>query len=104
MYKIAKYAIAINLIAGLIFIYSNFALWSLVNGEYPYVIASHWSPLGIVAPHYVISDGSFSMTQTLYLYFNSPFWLFWVLMIANIFFILRISKDANRKGANTIKN
>ena len=38
MHKIAKYAIVVNIIIALIFVYSNFALWSLVNAEYPYLI------------------------------------------------------------------
>jgi hypothetical protein len=97
MLKIAKYAMVFNLIMALIFVYSNFALWNSVNAEYPYLIASNWSPLGISAPHYIITDGSFSMVQTLYMYFNTPFWVFWVLLIANLYFIVKISKESKKR-------
>lgn len=93
MHKIAKYAIATNLIVGLIFIYCNLTLWDSVNAESPYVIASHWSPLGIVATHYVISDGSISMLDALYLYFNFPFWLFFVALAVNLYVIYKLSKE-----------
>jgi len=97
MHKIAKYAIVFNIIIALIFVYSNFALWSLVNAEYPYLIYSHWSPLGISAPHYVINnDGSIAQLQTVYSYFNSPFWIFWVLLAANLYFILKISREVKQ--------
>jgi choline-glycine betaine transporter len=98
MRNTAKYAIVINILLALIFVYSNFSLWSLVNGEYPYLIASHWSPLGIVAPHYVLIDGSVSIVQTVYLYWNIPFWIFWVLMIVNVYFILRIGKELEKQS------
>jgi hypothetical protein len=97
MLKVAKYAMVFNLIMALIFVYSNFALWNSVNAEYPYLIASHWSPLGISAPHYVITDGSFSIVQTVYMYFNSPFWVFWVLLIANLYFIVKISTESKKR-------
>jgi hypothetical protein len=92
MLKIAKYAIVVNLTIALLFVYSNFSLWNSVNAEYPYLIASHWSPLGISAPHYIISDGSFAVVQTIYLYFNTPFWIFWILMAVNLFFIVKLTK------------
>jgi len=97
MLKMAKLAIAVNLLLALLFVYSNFSLWGLVNAEYPYLIASNWSPLGISAPHYVITDGSFAIMQTVFLYFNTPFWIFWVLLAVNLFFILIISKDVMRQ-------
>jgi len=94
MLKIVKYALAINIIIVLIFVYSNLSLWSIVNGKYPYLIASHWSPYLISAPHYFINNGSIAVTQTIYLYFNAPFWVFWVLLITNLYFILKIGREA----------
>lgn len=102
MLKIAKYAIVVNLTLALLFVYSNFSLWNSVNAEYPYLIASHWSPLGISAPHYIISNGSFAIVQTIYLYWNIPFWIFWVLLIANLYFILKIIKKEVNQTSNEI--
>jgi disulfide bond formation protein DsbB len=92
MQKIVKYAIAINLILALAFVYSNFSLWSFVNAESPFLVASHWSPLGIVAPHYLYTDGSISQIQTPFLAFNYPFWIFWITLAMNLFFIVKFGK------------
>ena len=97
MQRIAKIALVVNAIVALLFAYSNFSLWSLVNTEYPYLIASHWSPLGISAPHYIINDSSISIVQTLYLYFNTPFWIFWVLLTVDLFFIVILAKKPSKQ-------
>ena len=96
MHKLGKIAVVTNILLALLFVYSNFSLWSFVNAEYPYLIASHWSPLGISAPHYVITDGSFAMVQTVFLYFNFPFWLFFISIAVNLYFILKLSKEAKK--------
>ena len=96
MLKIAKIAIVVNLTLASLFVYSNFSLWNSVNAEYPYLIASHWTPLGINAPHYAINnDGTIAVIQGIFLYFNTPFWIFWVLLIANRYFIIRIRKQTS---------
>jgi hypothetical protein len=93
MLKIVKYAIVINIILCLLFIYFNFSLWGEVNAEYPILIPSHWSPLGITAPHYVIlNDNSIAIVQGLYSYFNYPFWIFFVLLAVNLYFVIKIAK------------
>ena len=97
MQRIAKIALVVNAIVALLFAYSNFSLWSLVNTEYPYLVASHWSPLGISAPHYIINDSSISIVQTLYLYFNTPFWIFWVLLVVDMFFIVILTKKPSKQ-------
>ncbi len=93
MLKLVKYAIIVNLFLGILFIYANFTLWSLVNAEYPYLIASHWSPLGIVAPHYILNDNSIAMVQTDFLYWNTPFWIFFLLLAVNLIFIAKLAKS-----------
>ncbi len=97
MHKIVKYAIVANILLCALFIYANYSLWNSVNAEYPYLITSHWSPLGIVATHYIISDGSISMLDALYLYFNFPFWIFFLLLAANLFFIAKLARIQSSK-------
>ena len=97
MLKIVKIAVICNIILALIFVYTNFSLWNLVNSGYPYLIVSHWSPLGISAPHYIINDSSISIVQTLYLYFNTPFWIFWVLLVVDMFFIVILTKKPGKQ-------
>jgi len=93
MHKIAQYAIVTNIILALVFVYSNFSLWNFVNAEYPFLVASHWSPLGIVAPHYQYTDGNISLIQTPFLTFNYPFWIFWIAIAVNLVFIIKLGRD-----------
>ncbi len=104
MLKIAKIAIVVNLILALLFVYSNFFLWNSVNAEYPYLIASHWTPLGISAPHYAINnDGSIAIVQGIFWYFNTPFWIFWVLLVVNLYFMIRISKQVSHNEKTNLE-
>ena len=102
MNRILKYAIVTNILLALLFVYSNFSLWSLVNAEYPFLIASHWSSLGINAQHYAINaDGSIEVVQGIFSYFNSPFWIFWVLLIVNLYFILKLNTEVKELSQNS---
>ncbi len=96
MHKIAKYAIVINILLALIFVYSNFSLWASVNGDNNYIIASHWSPLGISAPHYIFDNNKVSIVQTVYSYFNTPFWIFWLLLIVNLYLTAKLGKETKQ--------
>ncbi len=98
MKALARIAVVTNFLLALLFTYSSFSLWNSVNAEYPYLIASHWSPLGISAPHYVIDNGNLAVTQTLYMYFNTPFWVFWVVLVVNLYFIFRLQKSRDPKS------
>jgi len=101
MHKIAQYAIVTNIILALVFVYSNFSLWNFVNAEYPYLVASHWSPLGIVAPHYLYTDGSISQIQSPFLAFNYPFWIFWIAIALNLVFIIMLGRGKEAKQRTT---
>jgi hypothetical protein len=96
MRKTARNAIAINFILALIFLYANLSLWDSVNGDTNYLVAGHWSPLGISAPHYIYDNGSVSIVQTVYTYFNTPFWIFWLLLIVNLYLIAKLGKKQNQ--------
>ena len=98
MHRIVKSAVAANLILALIFLYTSFSLWNSVNAGSPYLIASHWSPLGIIASHYVLNENGFvTLSQTLYSYFNTPFWIFWVMVMANLYFIFKLQSSKDTK-------
>ena len=101
MDKIVTYAIVINIILALVFVYSNFSLWNFVNAEYPVLVASHWSPFGIVAPHYQYADGNISLIQTPFLAFNYPFWIFWTMLAINLGFIIKLGRNKEAKQSTT---
>jgi len=97
MLKIAKYAIITNILLALLFIYSNFTLWDLVNGSSTtLLITSHWNPLLVTAMHHSYVNGIFSTAQTVFSYDNTPFWIFWIVIVANLYFIVKLSKGKVR--------
>ncbi len=94
MLKIAEYAIITNILLALLFLYSNFTLWDLVNGNSTtLLITSHWNPLKVTAMHHSYVNGIFSTAQTVFSYDNTPFWIFFILLAVNLFFLLKLSKD-----------
>jgi hypothetical protein len=93
MLKIAKYAIITNILLALLFIYSNFTLWDLVNGNSTtLLITSHWNPLLVTAMHHSYVNGIFSSVQNVFVYDNTPFWIFFILLAVNLFFLLKLSQ------------
>ena len=95
MLKLAKYAIATNIIIGLLFIYANYTIWDLFRGNnvaHSTLISSGWNPLTINMVFSSYSNGAFSTVQGIFTYLNSPYLLFWVLMIANIYFIIKLQR------------
>ncbi len=101
MHKMVQYAITVNIILALAFVYGNFSLWSFVNAEYPLLIASHWSPFLITAPHYYYSNGDLSIATTLFLAFNTPFWIFWIMLAVNLGFIILLGRNKEAKQNTT---
>jgi hypothetical protein len=91
MLKIAKYAIIANLLIALIFIYSNITLWDSINSNNPNIVTSHWSPLFVTSMHhYLKPDGTYVSVQGIFESLNSPFLIFWALLIVNLLFVLRL--------------
>ncbi len=93
MQKIVRNVLIANIVLTLIFLYTNISLWNAVNGTPPYHIESHWSPIGIIASHYTLDNNGFtSVDQTLYSYFNTPFWIFWLLLIVNMYAVIKLGQ------------
>jgi hypothetical protein len=96
MSKLAKFAIAVNSLLGLLYVVSSFLLWNIVNGpnwSY-YGAVARWSPL-YVTPIYiqpiqerVFLIGSAIPTQMV----NVPFLLFLTMFAVNIFTIIFSTK------------
>jgi hypothetical protein len=97
MKKVVVFAVAVNLVLGVIFVFSNFSIWYDINSSYPTVTVLQWSPSLITAPHYVILEDGTAMVQRIYSYFNFPFWIFFALMATNLLFIAWLAKN---KSAN----
>ena len=96
----AKYAIIINMILSLLFVISDYILWSIIGGEswsYYGAVAS-WSPL-YVTPVYPIITGSRAYIPSLLTpvpLLNIPFLLFLAMLATNLYFIIKISKELKK--------
>ena len=99
MHKIAKIAIFTNSVLVLLYVYSSFWLWSIVRSTEDYLVTSSWGPFSVLVRWYGY-DGS--AVQTFWFYSNYPFWIFIVLLIANLFFILMISRDVLKQRQSDI--
>jgi hypothetical protein len=97
--------IIVNVVLILLFIVSNFVIWNNVNGSSvkydngtidASLITSHWGPIGINAPHYGFHNGAFGMVAGIFWYYNFPFWLFFVAIAANLYFMVRLTKNQSK--------
>ena len=94
MHKIAKIAILTNSVLVLLFVYSSFWLWDLVRSSQSRLVTSSWGLFSVLVRWYG-NDGS--AVQTFWIYSNYPFWIFILLVAANLFFILILSTDVARQ-------
>ena len=89
--------IIVNALLVLLFIYSSYSLWSLVNGSTnTFFITSHWNPIGVTALHYDYYNGTIVQSLGIYFNYNFPYWLFFVSTAVNLYFIARFAKTKGR--------
>ncbi len=98
MHKIAKIAILTNSVLVVRLVYSSFWLWSLVRSNESHLVTSSWGPFSVLVRWF---GYDVSAVQTFLFYNNYPFWIFIVLVVANLFFILMMSKELNRQKLNS---
>ena len=86
MLQIAKYAIIVNVVLGLLFVVANFVFDYFANAPYHHAL---WSPLWLTFYNYqaAATIGDIGVQEP-----NFSFYFFWILMIVNIYFILRLQK------------
>ena len=78
--------IAFNVVIGALFVVSNYHIWNAVNPlDYT---SPNWGPFNIAYVPRFFVDGEFILEQMIVVLINYPFWLFWVAMIGNMFFIV----------------
>lgn len=99
MQRLVKYAIVMNIALSLLFIYSNYTIWDLFRGNniaHSTITSSSWNPLTINVVFHSYSNGTFASVEGIFTYLNSPFLLFWVLMLANVFFLVKLQRSNNK--------
>jgi hypothetical protein len=89
MSKQFKLMFLVNVVLGLLFAYSNYYIWNVLNNirglSFGY---TNWSALLIQ-----VDTGMGFLTPII----NFPFIIFWVLLITNLYFIYRLERSKEAK-------
>jgi hypothetical protein len=89
MSKQLKLMLFVNAVLGLLFVYSDYYIWSLLNNTRALsVVNTDWSALLIQ-----VDTGMDFLTPII----NFPFIIFWVLLITNLYFIYRLARNKETK-------
>ena len=89
MFKLVKYAIITNLVLSLLYVFSNLYLWNEVNNWLGGGSGSMWSAFQITL--YPLSENWHMVPITPIP--NVPFWLFWVTIAINMYFMIRLQSS-----------
>jgi hypothetical protein len=91
MSKLVRNAIIFNAILGLLYVYFSFSLWNTINGRLKDGYGSEWSAwqIGVIP----LSNDHIVPVFDL----NIPFWIFWVIVACNIYFIIRLQRRKETK-------
>jgi hypothetical protein len=93
MFKLVKYAIVTNVVLSLLFVFSNLYVWNKVNNWLGGGSGSLWSAFQITL--YPISENVMSPIIPVN---NFPFWLFWVTIAINMYFIIKLQNSKEAKS------
>jgi hypothetical protein len=94
MSKLVKYAIITNVVLGLLYVFSSLYLWDRVNSWLGGGSGSMWSAFQITL--YPLSENWHMVPITPIP--NFPFWLFWVTIAINIYFIIKLQSSKEAKS------
>jgi hypothetical protein len=85
-----------NVLLGAVYLLLSFNLWNIVNNWLNYGVGSEWSPLII---HYAIIKlpQPYPSLPTVRDQYNSPFILFFITLVVNIYFIIRLGRSKETK-------
>lgn len=90
MSKLLKYAILANVVLVLLFALANYAVYVGVNREGYFTRT--WSPFEFATDSYEAIPAPYTIIP------NYPFYVFWVAIALNIFFMLRIQTHNETKN------
>lgn len=94
MHNIVKYAIVTNLIVALLFVWTSYAIASDFS-EYPNdLVMVRWNFFGWFDIYHAggLVNGEFQPVGAHHLWFDFPFWLFFVALFLNFCFLWRLSR------------
>jgi hypothetical protein len=83
--------LVLNGVYSLLFVVSNYALWTVFNGN---LIKSIWNPIFInLTKHSITSENTISTVMTFFTYCNFPFIIFVAIIITNMCFIVSLLRE-----------
>jgi hypothetical protein len=94
MAKLVSYTIIVNVILGLFYLYSSIMALIWVTGWSSIGYTPKWSPFFITLHRSSTISPVQPYTPSL---LNTPFLLFWVILAANLYFIIRLQKSRETK-------
>ncbi len=99
MHKIAKYAIVTNLILALLFVAFNYVIWDDVQSTRHLVQLVSFSPLLIfIQPLGALDNWQIQPIGLAKVpMVNFPFWIFFVAIAVNLYFIIRLQRSKETK-------
>jgi hypothetical protein len=97
MYKQLKLMIFVNALLGLLYAFFSFSLWDDVNRLFNLGYGTQWSVLKVTA--FPIAE-SIHMVPVQQMN-NIPFWIFWIMFAANLYFIIKLERSKEEKQNTT---
>ena len=104
MYRQLKLMILVNVVLGLLFVVSDYFLWSFIRWEswsYNGAVPS-WSPL-FITPTYQppIEPRPYIVAPTPVPHLNIPFLLFLAMFVTNLYFLVKLGRGREAKQSTT---
>jgi hypothetical protein len=91
-----KAALLVNVLMCAVFVYTSYTQWEIFGGNNvagTRIITSSWNPFSIAVLFHVYENGMFSTVETVFVYSNTPFIVFWLSTMVNLAFIVLIIKS-----------
>lgn len=89
------FMVIINVILAGAFLFANYSVWDTVN-QTSYS-STDWGPFHVTVVPKNAVDGGVAVPQVAFSIFNSPFWVFWVAVAVNLYFLYMLQRTKERK-------
>jgi len=92
-----KLVILVDVLLGLLYAFFSFSLWEDVNRLFNVGYGTQWSALKVTAFPIAESIHMVPIQQMN----NIPFWIFWIMLAANLGFIIKLERGRDAKQNTT---
>jgi len=92
-----KLVILVDVLLGLLYAFFSFSLWGDVNRLFNVGYGTQWSALKVTAFPVAESIHMVPVQQMS----NISFWIFWIMLAANLYFIIKLERKREAKQSTT---